>query len=126
MGLGLHVDVERVEVFALSRPQLVEHLLKLRRQRRRFCRLGVCQKGLKLALGCRTGPAPTCSAALELIWSNAPDIVFVDTQLGSETREAVVNECRLLGIPIIVTHEGEQGTEPSCCHDSLLIDKSYT
>lgn len=71
------------------------------------------------------GPAPSCSAALELIWANAPDLAFVDTHLGVETCEAVVDECRLLGIPIVVTHMGEAGGEPGC-GGQQMIDKSYT
>lgn len=49
------------------------------------------------------GPAPNCAAALEAIWNRRPDLAFVDTELGSETCEAVVSECRALDIPMIIT-----------------------
>lgn len=49
------------------------------------------------------GPAPSCTAALEAIWAHPPDVAFIDTELGPETCEVVVNEWRALGIPMIIT-----------------------
>ncbi|SFV28019.1 Response regulator receiver domain-containing protein [Devosia crocina] len=55
------------------------------------------------------GPAPDCSSALELIWREKPDLAFVDTYLGSDTCEVVLEECDQQDVPVIVTlaREGE-------------------
>lgn len=50
------------------------------------------------------GPAPDCSSALEILWRERPDFAFVDTHLGSETCEAVLDECDLQDVPVIITH----------------------
>ena len=55
------------------------------------------------------GPAPDCSAALELIWRERPDIAFVDTHLGSETCEVVLEECDLQDVPVIITSSDIHG-----------------
>lgn len=60
------------------------------------------------------GPALDCSAALELIWRDKPDIAFVDTHLGSETCEVVLDECDQQSIPVIITLE-EAGNIPHFC-----------
>jgi|SRR5215217_7669810 len=49
------------------------------------------------------GPAPDCSSALELIWRERPDLAFVDTHLGSDTCEAVLEECDQQDVQVIVT-----------------------
>ena len=49
------------------------------------------------------GPAPDCSSALELLWRERPDFAFVDTHLGSETCEAVLEECDQQDVPVIIT-----------------------
>lgn len=49
------------------------------------------------------GPAPDCSSALELIWRDKPDLAFVDTHLGSDTCEAVLEECDQQAVPVVVT-----------------------
>lgn len=68
------------------------------------------------------GPAPDCSAALELIWRERPDIAFVDTHLGSETCEAVLDECDLQDVPVIITStETEQ--LPQFCGDRNRVGK---
>jgi CheY-like chemotaxis protein len=60
------------------------------------------------------GPAPDCSAALELIWRERPDIAFVDTHLGSETCEAVLDECDLQDVPVIITSPDLADLPPFC------------
>src|SRR5437868_5017152 len=56
------------------------------------------------AMGCEVlGPAPNCSAAIEVLWSRRPDVVFVDTQLGTENCEVVVEECDYQNIPVVIT-----------------------
>lgn len=56
------------------------------------------------------GPAPDCSSALEILWRERPDFAFVDTHLGSETCEAVLEECDQQDVPVIITTSGETGT----------------
>lgn len=60
------------------------------------------------------GPAPDCSSALELIWREKPDLALVDTHLGSETCEVVLEECDQQAVPVIVTL-GEDGDPPHFC-----------
>ena len=70
-----------------------------------------------------TAQAPSCSSALESIWANRPDIALVDTQLGSETCETVLNECAALGIPVIVTTG--HITAPEFCAGLPVLAKPY-
>lgn len=49
------------------------------------------------------GPAPDCSSALEVLWRERPDFAFVDTHLGSDTCEAVLDECDLQNVPVVIT-----------------------
>jgi YesN/AraC family two-component response regulator len=50
----------------------------------------IIAEGLKSsleAMGCEVlGPAPNCSAAIEVLWHQMPDVAFVDTQLGRNLR----------------------------------------
>lgn len=68
------------------------------------------------------GPAPDCSAALELIWRERPDIAFVDTHLGSETCEAVLEECDHQDVPVIIT-SSEVNNIPQFCGDRGSVAK---
>ena len=53
-------------------------------------------------MGCRVvGIATNCEQALELLQSDPPDVAFLDLQLGSESCEPVVEECRQRGIAMI-------------------------
>jgi len=69
------------------------------------------------------GPAPDCSAALELIWREKPDIAFVDTHLGSETCEVVLDECDLQAIPVIVTLAEAANLPHFCARRDQLAGK---
>lgn len=60
------------------------------------------------------GPAPDCSSALELIWREKPDLALVDTHLGSDTCEVVLEECDQQAIPVIITLE-ERADLPDFC-----------
>lgn len=60
------------------------------------------------------GPARDCSSALELIWRERPDLAFVDTHLGSETCEAVLEECDHQSVPVVITI-AEDDDFPSFC-----------
>jgi DNA-binding response OmpR family regulator len=56
------------------------------------------------------GPAPDCSSALEILWRERPDFAFVDTHLGSETCEEVLEECEKQDVPVIITTSMNLGT----------------
>ncbi|WP_449393617.1 ANTAR domain-containing response regulator [Devosia riboflavina] len=60
------------------------------------------------------GPAPDCSSALELIWRDKPDLAFVDTHLGSDTCEAVLEECDQQAVPVVVTTQETDGLPLFC------------
>lgn len=60
------------------------------------------------------GPAPDCSAALELIWRERPDFAFVDTHLGTDTCEAVLDECDLQDVPVVITSSSPDGLPEFC------------
>lgn len=70
-----------------------------------------------------SGTAATCAAALESIWQNKPDIALVDAWLGNETCEAVIEECRNLGIGIIVS--SGMAELPDCCDGYPTLTKPY-
>lgn len=71
------------------------------------------------------GPALTCSAALELIWTEKPDIALVDTQLGSETCEVVLDECRLRNVPVVISSGHDIAMMPEFCRDLPAVTKPY-
>ncbi|RZI76699.1 MAG: response regulator [Pseudomonas sp.] len=51
-------------------------------------------------LGCEViGPAASCEAALELIWSQDVDAAILDLKIGDGTCEVVADELALSGIP---------------------------
>jgi DNA-binding response OmpR family regulator len=52
------------------------------------------------------GPAPDCSSALELIWQEQPDLALVDTFLGADTCEVVLDECDRQQVPVLVSMAG--------------------
>lgn len=66
------------------------------------------------------GPAADCSSALELIWREKPDLAYVDTHLGSETCEAVLDECDLQQVPVIITLAEADEMPPFCESRSRL------
>ena len=71
------------------------------------------------------GPALSCSSALEVLWSNKPDLALIDTQLGSETCQVVVEECRLQSIPMVICSGHFQSELPDYCKDLPLLGKPY-
>ena len=77
-------------------------------------------------LGCEVlGPAPSCAAALEVIWRNKPDLAYVDTRLGSETCEAVLDECDLQGVPVIISSGHAQAALPDYALGRPMLNKPY-
>jgi DNA-binding response OmpR family regulator len=80
-------------------------------------------KNVLQAAGYRVlGPAPDCSAALELIWRERPDLALVDTHLGSETCEAVLDECDLQEVLVIITSTDNVGL-PHFCGERKYVTK---
>jgi DNA-binding response OmpR family regulator len=71
------------------------------------------------------GPAPDCSAALEILWSEKPDLAFIDTQLGSETCEVVLEECVHQGVPVIISTAHVAQLLPDYCKEFPLLTKPY-
>jgi two-component SAPR family response regulator len=68
------------------------------------------------------GPAPNCSSALEVLWREKPDLALVDTHLGSETCEAVLEECDLQDVPVVITSDSSMGT-PGFLGDRDILRK---
>jgi DNA-binding response OmpR family regulator len=48
------------------------------------------------------GPAPDCSSALEVLFRTRPDLAIVDTMLGAETCEVVLDELKAQEIPCVI------------------------
>lgn len=71
------------------------------------------------------GPALDCAAALELIWLAQPDVALVDTQLGEETCEAVLVECRSRAVPVIVTSGHSPDNLPEFAKGFPHVGKPY-
>ncbi|WEK03652.1 MAG: response regulator [Candidatus Devosia phytovorans] len=72
-------------------------------------------KALLEARGHRViGPAMDCSSALELLWREPPDLAFVDTHLGSETCEVVLEECDQQMVPVIIAATEGDGLPEFC------------
>jgi DNA-binding response OmpR family regulator len=72
------------------------------------------------------GPALSCSAALELMWRERPDIAFVDTHLGNETCEAVLEECDRQGVPVIISSGHGRQDLPEFAHGFPYLGKPYS
>ena len=72
------------------------------------------------------GPAMSCAAALDMIRAERPDIAFVDTQLGPETCELVLDECRRQATPVVIT-SGHTGNDlPEFCSGLTALGKPYS
>jgi DNA-binding LytR/AlgR family response regulator len=53
--------------------------------------------------GCTVlGPALSCKDALGIMADHSVDIAFIDTQLGDETCEAVLEECKRQGVAVFI------------------------
>ena len=78
------------------------------------------------AIGIRVlGPAFDCSSALELLLRERPDFAILDTHLGSETCEVVLEECRAQNVPVIIS-SGHGPTElPTFALGFPLLGKPY-
>ena len=80
------------------------------------------------SLGCKVlGPAPSCAAALELLFrDHKPDLACVDTQLGPETCEAVLEECQRLGIPVVISTGHHPRELPTFATGRPLLSKPHS
>lgn len=67
------------------------------------------------------GPARDCSSALELIWRERPDLAFVDTHLGAETCEAVLEECDHQSVPVVITISEKDDLPAFCGERKRLV-----
>lgn len=72
------------------------------------------------------GPALNCSAALEHLFRARPDLAVVDTHLGSETCEAVLDELALQGVPFLICSGHGKADLPSFAQPFSLLAKPYT
>jgi DNA-binding response OmpR family regulator len=70
-------------------------------------------------------PALNCSAALELLRENRPDVAILDTELGNETCEPVLDECVRAGIPIIISSGQDEEHLPAFVGERILIPKPH-
>jgi CheY-like chemotaxis protein len=80
------------------------------------------------SLGCKVlGPAPSCAAALELLFrDDKPGLAYVDTQLGTETCEAVLEECKQLRIPVVISTGHHPRELPTFATGLPLLSKPHS
>lgn len=71
------------------------------------------------------GPALNCSAALEVLLHERPDFAILDTHLGSETCEVVLNECIAQKIPVAITTGHLANEMPGFASSFPLLPKPY-
>jgi two-component SAPR family response regulator len=81
-------------------------------------------KGILEALGLQVlGPAPNCAKALDILYRERPDLAFIDTQLATETCEAVLEECRRLAIRVVICSGHSEAQLPRYCWGFPLMQK---
>ena len=71
------------------------------------------------------GPAFNCSAALELLLRERPDFAILDTHLGSETCEVVLDECAAQNVPVIIASGHGPAELPTFAIGFPLLSKPY-
>lgn len=72
------------------------------------------------------GPAESCTSALELIFRTRPDLAIVDTHLGSETCEVVLDELRVQQIPVVICSGYTKDHLPAFASQFPLLEKPYS
>jgi DNA-binding response OmpR family regulator len=78
------------------------------------------------AIGLRVlGPAPDCSAALELLLRERPDLAILDTHLGTETCEVVIDECNAQAVPVVISSGHAADELPTFAMGLPLLGKPY-
>lgn len=77
-------------------------------------------------LGLRVlGPAADCSQALEVLLRERPDFAILDTHLGEETCEVVIDECAAQGVPVVITSDHIAEHLPVFAMGFPLLSKPY-
>lgn len=71
------------------------------------------------------GPALSCAQALELVKQERADVAILDTQLGHETCEAVLNECLREGIAVIISSGHDKGHLPAFVGNLTFLPKPH-
>jgi DNA-binding response OmpR family regulator len=71
------------------------------------------------------GPALNCAAALELAFRTRPDLAVVDTHLGSETCEAVLDEMAAQDVPVLICSGHSQHELPDFARGFPLLTKPF-
>lgn len=71
------------------------------------------------------GPASNCSQALEVLLRERPDFAILDTHLGEETCEVVIDECALQGVPVVLTSGRRVEELPIFAMGFPLLAKPY-
>jgi len=71
------------------------------------------------------GPALNCAAALELVFRTRPDLAVVDTHLGSETCEAVLDELAAQEVPVIICSGHSEQELPDFARGFPLLTKPF-
>ena len=88
--------------------------------------IGESLKDLLIGLGYEVlGPAPSCSMALEIISANRPDIALVDLHLGTETCEAVLDDCAAKGVKVVLISATAAEDLPEFCAGLLALGKPF-
>jgi DNA-binding response OmpR family regulator len=86
-------------------------------------------EGLKVDLEERgyavLGPALSCKDALGILFDHEADLAFVDTQLGDETCEAVLDECDKRSIPVIIYTAHSEDELPKFARGRKFLAKPY-
>jgi len=71
------------------------------------------------------GPALNCTSALELIFRIRPDLAVVDTHLGSETCEAVLDELAAQEVPVLICSGHSENDLPEFARGFPLLAKPF-
>jgi CheY-like chemotaxis protein len=86
-------------------------------------------EGLKVNIeerGCAVlGPALNSADALAILSHHRPDLALVDTQLGDETCEQILQRCDAGGIPVIIFTGHTQTTLPQYALGRQVLAKPY-
>jgi DNA-binding response OmpR family regulator len=71
------------------------------------------------------GPAFDCSAALKVLMHERPDFAVLDTHLGSETCEVVLEECLAQNVPVVISSGHAPEQLPAFAEGIPLLPKPY-
>ena len=71
------------------------------------------------------GPAFDCGAALELLLRDTPDLAILDTHLGEETCEVVLEQCLVQNVPVLISTGQDQREVPVFAAGHRRLGKPY-